>query len=220
MSRQLTVLVADSTAVGRQHAAFLFSKRGHKVQTVGTAADLLASLNSAIDLILIHLPFSGVDAAILARDVRLLAPLAAVFALAPVRAEGFDETVIAPLSPVTLDDALRNLIRPIVDLPHLLQMLDNNRDLLRQLVAALGPAVDSGLAAIKAAIEAGDCDALAGTAHRLKGSLGHLAADEAVAAARRLEELGKSRDLRLARAALAKLDLATRRVRAELRAVT
>src|SRR5579859_202191 len=206
MSSQLIVAAADATAVGRQHVTFLLEKRGHIVRTANCAADLLAGLDPTIDLVLIHLPLVDADAEELPRQIRRLAPLALLFALGAVRAEGFDETLIAPLNPADLDEALRNMTQPIVDVPRLMEMLDNNRDLLKQLLNALGPAVESGIAGMRAAIEAGDSASLAGMAHRLKGSLCNLAADEAVAAARWLEELGKGRDLGEGRVALAKLD--------------
>lgn len=213
----LNVLVADATAVGRQLAAFLFGKRGHTVRAVATAADLLARLDPPPDLVVVRLPLPAADPAALARDVRLLAPAAVLFAIASDSAEGFDGTLSPPLDPAKVDAALAQLDPPAVDVPRLMAMVENNYDLLRKMLEALEPTVESGLVGLKVAIAANDQQSLIGLAHRLKGGLGNLAADQAVAAAKAMEDLGKAGNLGAAPAALATLDAAARRVLAELR---
>src|SRR5260221_4879187 len=96
-------------------------------------------------------------------------------------------------------------------------MLDGNRDLLRKMVEVLEPTVENGLADLKAAIGTADVASLASLAHRLKGALGNVAADEAVAAAKALEQLGNAGDLRGAEGPLATLQDTACPALAELR---
>jgi two-component system sensor histidine kinase/response regulator len=217
--QRLNVLVADATTVGRQLAAFLIGKRGHTVHAVVSAADLFARLDATIDLILVHIPLPDADADAVAHEVRQRAPHAALFALADAPADGFDETLASPLTPAALDDVLQKLVLRIVDVPKLMRLMGDNRGLLRKMMEVLEPTIESGLAGMKAAIAASDAPSLMGLGHRLKGALGNFAADEAVAAAKTLELMGKAGDLTAARAALAKLENAVTRVRAELQAI-
>jgi HPt (histidine-containing phosphotransfer) domain-containing protein len=214
------VLVADATAVGRQLASFLIGKRGHAVHTVATAADLFARIEPATDLILVHFPLPDADPATVAREVRRRSPNATLIALANQPAEGFDETLPPPFDPAMLDALFQSLQQRLcVNVPRLMKLMDGNRDLLRKLVEVLEPTVASGLAGMKAAIAADDAPSLAALAHRLKGTFGNVAADEAVAAARTLEQMGKSGDLSGAADEMAKLEAAAGRARAELRAM-
>jgi len=218
-ARRLKILVADPTAVGRQLAEFLISKRGHTVHAVAAAAELFARLDAATDAVLVQFPLSDADAATVAREVRRQAPQAVLFAIAGAPLNGFDETLAAPLDPDQLDHALDKIARPIVDVPRLMTLMDGNRELLRKVVSVLEPTVENSLANLKAALAAADAESLTVQAHRLKGALGNVAADDAVAASKALEHMGKAGDLSAAPAALATLEAMVKRVLAELRRI-
>ena len=72
-------------------------------------------------------------------------------------------------------------------------------------------------ATLTQAIDAGDAVALCGAAHALKGSLAAFAAADAVALARRLEELGEAGDVTQARESWNELDLELARLDVALR---
>src|SRR5262249_58928334 len=77
--------------------------------------------------------------------------------------------------------------------------------LLKQLVAIFAQQTPTLLMAVQAAIAQHDGPALQRAAHTLKGSVGTFAAQAAVAAAQRLEDLGRQGDLTQAEAAYGQL---------------
>ena len=74
----------------------------------------------------------------------------------------------------------------------MLGRVENDRELLGELVEIFRGDLPRYLAELEQAVQAGDAQAVARTAHTLKGMLSNLAAVQAAAAAAELEELGKS----------------------------
>src|SRR5207248_2648635 len=72
-----------------------------------------------------------------------------------------------------------------------LAVVDGDRELLRLTVDAFAAQADEMREAIRRAIAAGDASALSCAAHKLKGSLACLGANAALAAAERLEAVGR-----------------------------
>ena len=79
-----------------------------------------------------------------------------------------------------------------LDVSDLLGRVENDRELLGELVEIFRGDLPRYLAELEQAVQAGDAQAVARTAHTLKGMLSNLAAVQAAAAAAELEELGKS----------------------------
>jgi HPt (histidine-containing phosphotransfer) domain-containing protein len=103
----------------------------------------------------------------------------------------------------------------IFDQEALLDRVDNDMEFLAETVAMLEEDGPDLLAQIREAIEAGDGEALAVAAHTYKGMVANFCADSTVAAALRLEMMGKGGDLTGAHDALAILeDLGSRLARA------
>ena len=73
-----------------------------------------------------------------------------------------------------------------------LEQLDNDDELLADVVAQFLDDAPAALAAIHAAVQAGDGEARAEAAHALKGAAGYLGADVLCRAAARLETLGRA----------------------------
>lgn len=73
-----------------------------------------------------------------------------------------------------------------------LEQLDDDDDLLSDVVEQFLADAPAALAAIDAAIDAVDGEALAAAAHSLKGAAGYLGADVLCRAAERLESLGRT----------------------------
>jgi signal transduction histidine kinase/DNA-binding response OmpR family regulator/HPt (histidine-containing phosphotransfer) domain-containing protein len=91
-----------------------------------------------------------------------------------------------PVAPVTTSVA-----RDVVNLDEILDRLGGNVGLLQSIVSLFFEDCPGQMASIQAAIKANDADALAMTAHTLKGSLLALSAERASAAVLELEKMGR-----------------------------
>jgi two-component system sensor histidine kinase/response regulator len=99
-----------------------------------------------------------------------------------------------------------------IDLPRCLEIIGGQTEMLGRLAATFLKNVAARLDALHDALARGDVDQLFNTAHSLKGSLTNFAADQAVAAARRLELSALKGDLADAALALPELDAEVERV--------
>lgn len=79
----------------------------------------------------------------------------------------------------------------ILDSGELLARVENDRELLRDLIAIFKGEFPRHLFALREAVETGDSKRVAATAHMLRGMLSNLAATQAAAVAARLELLGR-----------------------------
>jgi HPt (histidine-containing phosphotransfer) domain-containing protein len=77
------------------------------------------------------------------------------------------------------------------DFGELLVRVDNDRELLRELLVIFKGEFPRNLLALREAVESKDGNRIATAAHCLKGMLLNLAANQAAAAAARLEQLGR-----------------------------
>jgi two-component system sensor histidine kinase/response regulator len=84
---------------------------------------------------------------------------------------------------------------PLFDLQSLLNRLDDDQTLLRELIVLFQGEGLRLLRQAEAAVRRGDADDLAESAHRLRGSASNFAAVEVMRAAERLESLARSGDL-------------------------
>ena len=154
---------------------------------------------------------------------------------------GMDDYVTKPIDPQTLSEAIeRNLPDPDskdlprkkdnvdttpqeqlpdetsaqcpYDKPTALERAGGDEDLFNELVAIFLEDAPGALTRVQGAVSSGDHQAIAKTAHALKGSLGVLAADDAVAAALSVETLGRSGDLAGVQEAAAALSVEVRRL--------
>jgi HPt (histidine-containing phosphotransfer) domain-containing protein len=126
-------------------------------------------------------------------------------------AAGMDAYTSKPIRVRELEQAIGLLIGPqnsasmpasgagrpdgIIDHVALLAGVDGNRRLLREIVRVFLADCPQHLTKIKEAIRHGDAGALGRAAHALKGSVGNFAAQNAFAAAERLETMGRTGDL-------------------------
>jgi len=84
--------------------------------------------------------------------------------------------------------------------------LDGQPELFGMVASIFVEDCPSELRALRSALDSGDAEAVAFTAHKLKGALSSIGANPARAAARRLEELGRTGDLTAAREAYPELE--------------
>jgi HPt (histidine-containing phosphotransfer) domain-containing protein len=104
----------------------------------------------------------------------------------------------------------------VVDVPALMDRLEGDMELLKELVALYVEDEPGLLAEIDRAIEGGDADGVRRAAHTLKGAVSNFCAPAAQAAALELETAGRAGVLDGAPAALARLRDVLDKVRAEL----
>lgn len=108
---------------------------------------------------------------------------------------------------------------PSFDLEEALDLVEQDKALLRAMIALFLEHGPHDLAAIQQAIVAQDAGSLARSAHRLKGSLLQFGTSAALAAACQLEAIGKGATLLGAAEGYAKLDTELRRLMAAMREV-
>jgi two-component system sensor histidine kinase/response regulator len=83
----------------------------------------------------------------------------------------------------------------IIDLTELLARVENDRELMRDLLLIFKEEFPRHLQALRDAVDSMDGEKVAAVAHSLKGMLSNLAAGPAAAAAARLEQLGRNREV-------------------------
>jgi len=98
----------------------------------------------------------------------------------------------------------------------LLERVDGDRELAKELVKVFFQEAPNLLRAIREGLQGADAGSVGKAAHRLKGTLSTLGADAAVEPARRLEVLSWERNLELAKEALHELETELVRLEPEL----
>jgi PAS domain S-box-containing protein len=234
--RSLQVLVAEDNQVNQLVATRIFEKLGHRVTVVGNGREaLLAAQAGKFDLIAmdVQMPeLDGLDATSAIRAWEKSAgthiPIIAMTAHAMkgdrerCLAAGMDGYTSKPIRIRELEQAIAQLVSrskpaegPLlaetlkdggIDRAALLAGVDGNRRLLRELVRLFLADCPVRLKGIKEAVRRGDAEALRMEAHTLKGSVGTFAAKQALAAAERLEIMGRDGDLDKAGAACITLE--------------
>jgi two-component system, sensor histidine kinase and response regulator len=83
----------------------------------------------------------------------------------------------------------------VIDVTELLARVGDDRDLIRDLLLIFREEFPAHLQAMRDAVNSMDAEKVAAEAHALKGMLSNLAANPAAAAAARLEQLGRNREV-------------------------
>jgi len=138
-------------------------------------------------------------------------------------AAGMDGYVAKPLHPTELFEVIARLTAPaastpetpsapeeeaqdILDRKTLWERVAGDADLLREIIELFLADCPERLLELRAALTHQDCTALARAAHRLKGALGNISANNALAAVRRVETSARAGDVHAATEALARLE--------------
>jgi two-component system sensor histidine kinase/response regulator len=234
--RSLQVLVAEDNQVNQLVATRILEKLGHRVTVVSNGREALAAAQTGkFDLIAmdVQMPeLDGLDATGAIRAWEKSAgthiPIIAMTAHAMkgdrerCLAAGMDGYTSKPIRIRELEQAIAQLVSPskpaerpspeetqedgVIDRAALLAGVDGNRRLLRELVHLFLADCPLRLRAIREAVRRRDAEALRIEAHTLKGSVGNFAAKQALAAAQRLEIMGRDGDLDKAGAACIALE--------------
>ena len=216
--KNLRILVAEDNQVNQMVARRMLEKSGHDVVVAADGKQALAALEQErFDVVLmdVHMPvMDGFEttAAIRHRQDGSgdRTPVIAMTAnaieqnLEQCLAAGMDAYITKP---VQRDDLLRVIESTLIpaqvdgdengaiDIDAALARIDNDREHLHELASIFleeYPKLSDGL---RSALETGDSKALERAAHSFKGSAGIFSAAHAVAAAQRLEDIGRAGDL-------------------------
>ena len=222
--RKLRVLVAEDNPVNQKLAVGILAKRGHSVRVVQNGREAVEAVEQhPFDLVLmdVHMPeMGGFEATGLIRrreqgnGHRL--PIVAVTARAMTGDRercleaGMDDYLTKPMKVKDLLDIIDRLVikRSVAEEKPaengagsgfenrvLHDRFDGDLELLRVVAASFLESTPPLLHDIRRGIAEGDAGSVSRIAHRLRGSLANFGADEAVAAALRLETMGAQGDL-------------------------
>jgi CheY-like chemotaxis protein len=232
----LRVLLAEDNPVNQQVALGLLHRWGHEVQVADNGEQALRALEADhFDLVLMDVQMPGMDGLEATRrqrqregDGRRRMPIVAMTAHAMAGdrerclAAGMDEYLAKPLDPAQLWEVMCDLApaRACADISvnrrRLTRRLGGDEDLAQQLAKVFLEEYPGLVGDMRAAVSAGDAEAVAQTAHTVKGSVGYFEAAGAMEAARELEALGRAGSLAGAPAVLERLEAELDQVRREL----
>ncbi|MEP7307577.1 MAG: response regulator [Acidobacteriota bacterium] len=215
----LRVLLAEDNVVNQRVAVGLLTKRGHRTTVASTGVEALAALDRQVfDVALmdVQMPeMSGLDAtravrsreAATGRHVRIVAMTAHAMSGDRERclAAGMDDYLSKPIDPTLLYAAVEyhqadiGLAtppdRPSAPVPPFdralcLDRLGGDEVLLQDVIRLFVDDCPSRLAAIKAAVGAGDAHRIRTTAHELRGAADAVSASGLASVAGTLEQIG------------------------------
>jgi PAS domain S-box-containing protein len=234
-TRPLRILLAEDNAVNQQLAVRLLEKRGHTVRVTGNGQEALAALGEEqFDLVLmdVQMPVMGgfeATGAIRAKEAgtgRRL-PIVAMTARAmkgdqeACVAAGMDGYISKPVSATVLYETVEALVPAArsgtaVDPVELLARFGGDRQLLWELAVIFLEDCPGRIAAVGRAVVLRDALALEAAAHAVRGSVSNFGAAAAVAAAERLETMGRAASLDGADTVLAELEREVGRLQQDL----
>jgi len=217
-ARRLSVLLAEDNVVNQRLAGTLLERRGHRVTTVhnGSEAVLAVELTS-FDVVLMDVQMPGMSGLEATRAIRVgeldtgrHLPIVAMTAHAMpgdrdrCLAAGMDEYLTKPIDPqqlygmlerVTSESVLTGQTRQIMDesvYDAVLARVGGDREFLGEISVLFSEDLPRHLAAIRQTLDARDGEGLERAAHTLKGAAANFEAESVVAAARTLEEMGRT----------------------------
>jgi signal transduction histidine kinase/CheY-like chemotaxis protein len=225
LARAMRVLVAEDNVVNQRVASGLLSKRGHDVTVVGDGRAAIAAIaEGSFDVVLMDVQMPDMDgfeatAEIRAREkttgghLRIIAMTAHAMTGDRDRClrAGMDGYVSKPLDPRLLCAVVeQEEVAPSPQLPTFersaaLERLGGDSQLLSEVIQLFLVDCPHRLAAIKAAVDARDADAICREAHGLKGAAGNLSAVSLFDTAEILEQLGRESRFDAAEAAWRRL---------------
>jgi two-component system, sensor histidine kinase and response regulator len=215
LERSLRILLAEDNAVNQMVAVSLLRKRGHRVTVAENGRLAVEALErEPFDLVLMDIQMPEMDGLEATRAIRERerasgghTPIVAVTAHA---LKGDDERCFAAgmdgylTKPLKVSDLVRALAgvaesldqevasqQPAFDERGLLELFDGDDEFLDQMLAVFFDSAPKLMAEIATAVAERDFPRISRASHTLAGVVSNFAAEEAMAAARRLEALGR-----------------------------
>jgi CheY-like chemotaxis protein/HPt (histidine-containing phosphotransfer) domain-containing protein len=221
--RPLRVLLAEDNAVNQKLALRILERRGHTVSVANDGREVLKRLDSqSFDLILmdVQMPnMSGFEVTTAIRQIEKMGgghvPVIALTAHAMAGdrerclAAGMDDYVVKPINPARLFAAIERVVpgtisgngaaapagEQVLDVERTLERIGGDTELLVEVVGMFRRDCPKMVEDIRAAIAGGDSETLEREAHKLKGALSAFCAQPAFEVARKLEAMGRNRDV-------------------------
>jgi CheY-like chemotaxis protein/HPt (histidine-containing phosphotransfer) domain-containing protein len=242
LSRGLRILVAEDNAINQKVVVRLLEKQGHQITVVGDGREAVAAVERyEFDLVLmdVQMPhLSGLEAARLLRvheeGTGRHLPIIAMTAHAlkgdreRFLQAGMDCYAAKQIQPEELFQEIAKHVglprpssaspasRVILDRKAVLRRLDDDRELLRELIAIFHQDCPRYLERIRTALAECDGVSAADAAHALRGAAGNFAAAEVMAVALQVESLAQVGEFTSAALAFDKLESETRRLKEAL----
>jgi PAS domain S-box-containing protein len=220
--RPLAILVAEDNPLNRRLLHRMLERHGHAVTLAANGAEAVARVQEKeFDLILMDIQMPEMDGFEATRRVRETeagtgrrTPIVAVTAHAMLgfreRAlgAGMDDYISKPVLPAELSAALARIgsaERPardeeppvaapggVFDERKTLERLDGDVELLAQIMEIFVESFPAQMSDLRDALNRGDTDAIARSAHALRGALSNFSAPEAYEVVQRLEQAGRA----------------------------
>jgi two-component system sensor histidine kinase/response regulator len=231
----LNILLAEDNRINQQVAIRLLEQDQHRVTVAATGKQAVAEFEQqAFDLVLMDVQMPEMDGFEATATIRQMestsgkhVPIVAVTAHAMKSdherclAAGMDGYLAKPIRPQELRDLIASLFQdrtcgPALDRDAALANVNGNMDFLQQLVDMFLEDFEPLLSEIHTAVELRAPEQIQRAAHHLKGSMMPFFAGAAIDAAQSLEDIGRSKSLSDAAAALEKLEHEVSRMSVEL----
>ena len=231
------VLVAEDNEVNQLVARRTFEKLGYRVTLVGNGQEAVSAVEKGgFDLVAMDVQMPVMDGLAATAAIRSFEkragthiPIVAMTAHAMkgdrerCLEAGMDGYVAKPIRANELEQVVSKLLRArgsaAIDQKALLEGLDGNRALLRQLARLFLADESKRLRAIRTAFATKDCEGLGKAAHALKGSVANFGAAQLVTVLGHIETHAKARELEKALKYLPDLESGFATVRKELKAL-
>jgi two-component system sensor histidine kinase/response regulator len=230
-TNSLRVLLAEDNLVNQRVVQAIVEKLGHRVTTVATgAAAVRAVQQEPFDVVLMDVQMPEMNGLEAIRTIRAgerasgrHVPIVAMTAHAMKGARedcflaGMDEYLSKPIQVSELLCVLRKLTPERMDEPTsfdprpLLQRINDDSDLFRELIRLFQEDCPRMLESIRTALQAGNAESLEQATHLLKGSAGNFAAGDVVCAAQQIETHARNGKIDQAREVYRALEEAVQR---------
>ncbi|MFN0021879.1 MAG: response regulator [Pirellulaceae bacterium] len=219
--RSLRILLAEDGLVNQRVAREFLEKRGHEVVVVSNGRDAVeAALRDAFDLVLmdVQMPdMDGFEATQAIRQHELSTgrhiPIVAMTAHA-LKGDrerclnaGMDDYLTKPIQPALLFEVIEGRkhspqdsfetppSQPAMDWKAAVNLVGGSEEMLRELLAIFFQESGAHLLSLRSALQQQNMFEVRRMAHTIKGAAAYFAAPSTVAAASRLEAMGKAGDL-------------------------
>ena len=229
-AQYLRVLVAEDNPINQKVVVSMLEKLGHRTTIANNGKEALAlSAEHVFDIVFMdvqmpemdglsatqairereknvggHLPIIAMTAHAMKGDrERCLAAGMDGYLSKPVKSQEIEQTLtgLLPAEPVPLPS------KPVAwDHSKTLERLGGDESLLQQILVIFLEEYPKHMARLEEAVNSQNPEQLERTAHSLKGELGYMGATEVSQLARRLEDMGKNRDLASAGEVLSTLE--------------
>jgi two-component system, sensor histidine kinase and response regulator len=234
--RKLQILLAEDNAVNQRLAVRFLEKRDHVVTVASNGREVVALVKkSRFDLVLMDVQMPEMDGfeatAVIRKEEESTGKHLPIIAMTAYAMQGDRERCLAggmdgyigkPFRAEELINVIENLggssaaaavattakcrEQAPIDTASALGRVEGDAELLKEMAALFLKELPELQTSLRKAVTAGDAKAIERAAHKIKGSIGHFAAQPAFEAALKLETLGRDGRLSAAEPAYAELE--------------